>query len=187
MQWHPDPNVDHPCVPVVDYGELRADLFVTTCPWCNSPSQTWVTKDPSSRRENVVGRPGTRDRTLAVRVPGGATRIRSRTWDSGNMVRLGWDDTCAKRTKNFEALGRFITKDNEEGLPGRKWVSLMIDAPFWREQLKNVGTERAIGFETSDVMRRRSTMVAIIISFQIQKRRKHVTVSRINSKNGAKM
>ena len=62
-------NVDHPCVPVVDDGKFRTDLFVTTCPWCNSPGQTWVTKDPASRRENVVGRPGTRDRTLAVRGP----------------------------------------------------------------------------------------------------------------------
>ena len=111
----PTLNVDHPCVPQVDNGKLRTDLFVTACSWRNSPSQTWVTKNPPSRRENVVGRPGTKDRALAVRGPGAVARIRSRTWSSGNMVRWGRTDTCVKRTKNFEALGGFITKRVRRG------------------------------------------------------------------------
>ena len=119
----PTLNVDHPCVPVVDDGKFRADLFVTTCPWCNSPGQSWVIKDTASRRENVVGRPGTRDKTLAVGGPWCVARMRSRSRNSRNMVCLGRDNTSAKRTKNLKALGRFITKEFAE-------VGPMIEAPL---------------------------------------------------------
>ena len=44
----PTLNVDCPFVPVVDDSKLGTDLFVTACPWCNSPSQTWVTENPPS-------------------------------------------------------------------------------------------------------------------------------------------
>ena len=33
----PTLNVDHPCVPVVNDGKFRTDLFVTTCPWSTRP------------------------------------------------------------------------------------------------------------------------------------------------------
>ena len=93
-----------------------------------------MTKDPASRREDVVGRPRNRDRTLAVR---------ERTLGCGKDVEplleletyglLGKrDDISAKRTKDLKALGRFITKEFEEGLSGngRTRVGLMTRAPL---------------------------------------------------------
>ena len=123
---------DHPCVPAVNDGKFRADLFVTTCPCCNSPGQTRVTKNPASRRETFVGRSRTRDKTLAVRGPCGVARVRSRSWNARHMVRRGRDDTSAKRTKDLEAHGRFITKEFEKGLSGNGGtrVGLMIEGAF---------------------------------------------------------
>ena len=87
-----------------------------------------MTKDPAIRREDVVGRPRTRDRTLAG--PWGVARMRRRSWNRRQMIRWGRNAINAKGTKDLEALGRLITKKSEEGLPGngRRRMGLMFNA-----------------------------------------------------------
>ena len=47
-------------------------------------------------------------------------RVRRRPGNARQMIRRGGDVLNAKRTKDLEALGRFITKKSEEGLPWQR-------------------------------------------------------------------